>query len=53
LNYFVEEYNKNYVIVDSMNWRMYSNDGTISAISLVTSDSGRAYFLWVNATPQK
>ena len=50
LNYFVEQYNKNYVIIDSMNWRMYSNDGTISAISLVNNNNGKAYFLWVNAT---
>ena len=51
LNYFVEQYNKNYVIIDSMNWRMYSNEGSISAISLVTSDDGTTYFLWINAKP--
>ena len=49
LNYFVEQYNKNYVIISPTEWRMYGNDGSISAISLIDSEESRSYFLWVNA----
>lgn len=45
LNYYVELYNKQYVIVNSKEWKMYSNEG-IANISLVYPDGGGYYFLW-------
>jgi hypothetical protein len=45
LNFYVELYNKQYVIVSSTQWKMYSNNG-IANISLVYPDGGGYFFLW-------
>lgn len=45
LNGMVENYNKQYVIVSSTAWRMYSNEG-ICDISLQYPSDGGYYFLW-------
>ena len=45
LNFYVELYNKQYVIVSSTEWKMYSNGG-IAEISLIFPDDGGYYFLW-------
>ncbi|MFK7947914.1 MAG: hypothetical protein AB8G11_10005 [Saprospiraceae bacterium] len=45
LNYFVELYNKQYVIVSSTEWKMYSSGG-IASIKLIFADDGGYYFLW-------
>ncbi len=45
LNYFVEDYNKKYVIVSDKKWRMYTKEG-IAYIELVFGDNGNYYFLW-------
>jgi len=45
LNYYVELYNKQYVIVSSKKWKMYSDDG-IANIELIYPDKGGYYFLW-------
>lgn len=45
LNYIVEEYNKQYVIVSKKKWRMYTNDG-IAEIELIFSEDNNTYFVW-------
>lgn len=45
LNFYVELYNKQYVIVSSTEWKMYSADG-IAKISLIYPEDGGYYFLW-------
>jgi hypothetical protein len=47
LNYFVEEYNKSYVIINNMEWKMY-DEGGISSIRLVfPGDKGeKPFFVW-------
>jgi len=45
LNFYVELYNKMYVIVSSTNWKMYSANG-ISNITLVYPEEGGYYFTW-------
>lgn len=47
LNFYVELYNKQYVIVSSKQWRMYS-DGGIANIHLIYPEGGGYYFLWSN-----
>lgn len=47
LNFYVELYNKQYVVVSATEWKMYSNNG-IAKISLVYPDGGGYYFLWSN-----
>jgi hypothetical protein len=47
LNFYVEQYNKKYVIVSTTEWKMYSKGG-ISNIQLIYPDSGGYYFLWTN-----
>jgi len=47
LNYYVERYNKLYVILSSTTWKMYSNGG-VSNIELVYPDSGGYFFVWKN-----
>lgn len=47
LNFYVEMYNKQYVIVSSTQWKMYSNNG-IANIKLVFAEGGGYYFLWSN-----
>ncbi len=47
LNFYVELYNRQYVIVSSTKWKMYS-DGGIAEISLIYPDDGGYYFLWSN-----
>jgi hypothetical protein len=45
LNFFVELYNKMYVIISPTQWRMYSNNGAIASIELVTHE-GVSFFIW-------
>ncbi|MGR6087941.1 MAG: hypothetical protein ACU4F9_07190 [Arcticibacter sp.] len=45
LNYYVELYNKQYVIVSSTQWKMYSENG-IANIELVYPESGGYFFRW-------
>jgi hypothetical protein len=45
LNYYVELYNKQYVIVSSKKWKMYANEG-IANIDLIYPEGGGYYFLW-------
>lgn len=45
LNFYVELYNKKYVIVSSKQWRMYS-DEDIANIHLIYPEGGGYYFLW-------
>ena len=45
LNFFVEQYNRSYVIMGSTSWRMYSKDGSIATIELVTSNDV-SMFIW-------
>ncbi len=45
LNYYVEKYNKQYVIISSTEWKMYSEYG-ISEIKLIFPDEGGFLFLW-------
>ena len=45
LNFYVELYNKQYVIVSSTEWKMYSNNG-IASIKLVFPEGGGYFFVW-------
>jgi hypothetical protein len=45
LNYYVEVYNKKYVIISPKEWKMYSENGNIATIELITND-GTTFFLW-------
>ena len=45
LNWYVEHYNNNYVIINSRKWKMYSANG-ISNIELLFTDEGLCYFMW-------
>lgn len=45
LNFFVELYNKQYVIISNTEWKMYSNNG-IAKINLIYTDDGDYYFMW-------
>jgi hypothetical protein len=45
LNFFVEMYNNQYVIVSSTEWRMYSENGNIATVELV-SNKGTTFFIW-------
>lgn len=45
LNYLVEQYNSQYVIVSSTKWKQYSKNG-IADIELQYFDDGSYYFLW-------
>jgi hypothetical protein len=45
LNFYVELYNKQYVIVSSTEWKMYSNGG-IASVKLVFPDDGGYFFVW-------
>jgi len=45
LNFYVEYYNNNYVIISSVKWKMYSEYG-ISNIELNFLDEGGYYFVW-------
>lgn len=47
LNFYVELYNKKYVIVSNTEWKMYSNNG-IAKINLIYPDDGGYYFVWSN-----
>ncbi len=47
LNFYVELYNKQYVIISAKEWKMYSENG-IAKIELVYPESGGFYFLWSN-----
>jgi len=47
LNYFVEHYNSQYVIVSSTEWKMYSKNG-IAKIKLIYDGEGGYYFMWSN-----
>jgi hypothetical protein len=45
LNYFVELYNRQYVIIGPKQWKMYSENGTIATIELITNN-GTTFFIW-------
>jgi hypothetical protein len=45
LNYYVQKYNEQYVVLNDRNWKMYSENGTIAAIELVHHE-GLAFFVW-------
>jgi hypothetical protein len=45
LNFFVEMYNELYVNIDDRNWKMYSENGTISSIELVHHND-LTFFVW-------
>ncbi len=45
LNFFVEYYNKSYVILSPTSWRMYSTGGGNCDITLMTNE-GQTYFVW-------
>jgi len=47
LNFYVEKYNKQYVIVSAKEWKMYSENG-IAKIELVYPESGGFFFRWSN-----
>jgi hypothetical protein len=47
LNFYVELYNKQYVIISATQWKMYSKNG-ISNVELIFSEGGGYYFLWSN-----
>ena len=47
LNFYVELYNKQYVIVSAKEWKMYSENG-IAKIELVYPESGGFFFRWSN-----
>lgn len=47
LNFYVELYNKQYVIVSSKQWKMYADKG-IANIKLIYPEGGGYYFLWSN-----
>lgn len=44
INFYVELYNKNYVILDNTHWQMYNGNG-IASIELIFDD-GVAVFIW-------
>jgi hypothetical protein len=45
LNFYVELYNKRYVILSPTQWKMYSENG-VAEISLIYPEGGGCYFLW-------
>ena len=45
LNFYVEMYNKEYVILSPTNWKVYSSQG-ISDIELIYPENGGTFFLW-------
>ena len=45
LNFFVEMYNKKYVIISPTSWKMYSSQG-ISDIELIYPEKGLTFFVW-------
>lgn len=45
LNFYVEMYNKEYVILSPTSWKMYSSQG-ISDIELIYPEGGGTFFLW-------
>lgn len=45
LNWFVELYNNNYVILSNTHWQMYSSEG-IGDIRLLYPEGGGYYFAW-------
>ena len=47
LNFYVELYNKQYVIVSPTKWKMYSKGG-IANIQLIYPDSDGYCFIWTN-----
>ena len=47
LNFYVELYNKRYVVVSETKWKMYSENG-IANIELLYPESGGYFFRWTN-----
>ena len=45
LNFYVEMYNKEYVILSPTSWKVYSSQG-ISDIQLIYPEGGGTFFLW-------
>jgi hypothetical protein len=45
LNFYVEMYNKQYVIISPTSWKAYTNQG-IADIELVYPEGGGTYFIW-------
>lgn len=46
LNFFVETYNKKYVIINTNKWKMYAENGNIANISLIKANDGKMLFIW-------
>jgi hypothetical protein len=47
LNYYVEQYNKSYVIISAKQWRAYLEEG-IADIDLIYAEDGVYYFVWTD-----
>jgi len=45
LNFYVELYNKQFVIISDTEWKMYSENG-IANIRLIFPEDGRLFFAW-------
>ncbi len=45
LNFYVEKYNKQYVIMSPTKWKMYSENG-ICNIELIYPEDGKCFFVW-------
>jgi hypothetical protein len=45
LNFYVELYNDQYVIISPTEWKMYSSDG-IASVKLIYPEGGGYFFLW-------
>ncbi|OYT15492.1 MAG: hypothetical protein B7C24_12790 [Bacteroidetes bacterium 4572_77] len=45
INYFVEKYNKNYVVIGIKEWRSYYG-ADVASIVLKETEDGEAFFLW-------
>ena len=45
LNFYVEMYNEQYVIISSKNWNAYTSQG-VANIELIYPEEGGTYFIW-------
>jgi len=48
LSWYIEKYNRSYVIIDNKNWKMYSSEGVADIELVFTEDSGYL-IIWSNA----
>jgi hypothetical protein len=47
LNYYVEDYNKSYVIINNREWKMYNETGIASIKLVYPEEKGdKPYFVW-------